>query len=215
MVVLIGHLERNLPHGEVWKNLTEHGVTEDQLRKVWKKKAFYYMGKAHLKLGNYAEAIKAFDLALALIVDDASLMANANELRGLLADTKARWTKERQREKNTWAKAFEKRKMEPDAAEDAAVSPNTSLPSTPVRTGVSSAVPFDPKDLKFDLGLGKESSSGNSSKQKKASSGSAAGTNTVSTWLMPYHFSTLWLWGVFGASVLGMGWWAYIRNKPR
>ena len=159
---MIRSLERNIPDGQIWKCLLDNGITEDQLRKVWKKKALYYIGKAHLKRKNFQEAVENLEEALALISDDGKLVKNANELRGMITDAKTRLSKEKQREKNTWAKAFKKGKMESDTS-----SPVDSAPSSPVR---GAAAAEDPMNLKFDW----SATTGQAVDQKKAKSSSTS-----------------------------------------
>lgn len=212
VVVLISSLERNMPDGQVWKNLSENGITEDQLLKVWKKKAYYYLGKAHLKRGNQEEAIKAFESALALIADDSALVVNSNELRTLIANAKAELSKQTKKQKKTWSKAFEKRKLEPDAPEDSNTSPAPSAPTTPL--GKTSAGAFDPNNLNFDLGLKKDGKTAKSSSNSSGNSGKPAST-AVSTWTWS---SDMVLWTVLGAVSLFAGlafWqrWRYSRHR--
>lgn len=148
--MLIRSLERNIPNGLIWKCLTENGVTLDQLQKVWKKKALYYSGKAQLKRKNYKEAAELLEEALGLTMDDPKLAANTNELRTLLADAKARHSREMRREKSTWAKAFKKGKTEAESMYSD-VAPDSAPPSAQTSPVNANGQNFDSNNLKFDL----------------------------------------------------------------
>lgn len=151
-LLLIRSLERNIPDGMIWKCLTENGVTLDQLKKVWKKKALYYVGKGELKRKNFKEAAVHLEEALGLIVDDAKLTANANELRTLIADAKARHAKEKKREKSTWSKAFKKGKTEVESMyRDVEDSAPPSAATSPIASPAGQHSHFDPNNLKIDL----------------------------------------------------------------
>jgi tetratricopeptide (TPR) repeat protein len=163
--MLIKSLEKNIPDSQIWACLTENGITLEQLQKVWKKKALFYLGKAYLKKQNYSLAVESLEEALALIADDASLAANATELRDLIADAKARRNKEKQKEKDTWSKAFKKGQSEKESmyhdpndkepgARGGAVSSSPSSPSSPgkqQKAPGAAGKATQPLDLKVDL----------------------------------------------------------------
>jgi tetratricopeptide (TPR) repeat protein len=180
VIVLIGHLEMNIPDGQVWKYLVENGVTEDKLRKLWKKKAYYYLGKAEMKRKNYKEAIKALQSALALIADDAALTAQSDELRDLINVSKSGHAAENKKQKQTWTKAFEKRSKEPDAPADTPAATSSSS-ATPTK-----AVPFGPNNIKVDLGT-------------KKTAGKGQGSSALSTWTWHSPF----LYGLACVAALG------------
>lgn len=170
-----------MPGSLIWQCLTENGITLDQLQKVWKKKALYFIGKAQLKRQNFKEAIESLEEALVLVADDDAHATSANELRDLLKDAKSRLSKEKAKEKSTWSKAFKKGKEEqssiyhdpmdievksesPTAV--ASVSPPAS--SSSKKTGMKPKVPLDPSTIKFDLsGALKTVGSGNEKKSSQ------------------------------------------------
>ncbi len=146
--MLIRSLEKNIPTSRIWDCLVENGVTLEQLQRQWKRKALYYIGKAHLKRKSFKEAVTHLEEAYNLIAEDANFVKNAAELKVLLTDAKARLNKENQREKATWAKAFKKGKTEVESIyHDPRDTPTSSAPTTPLR----STTPLDPNNLKFDL----------------------------------------------------------------
>lgn len=187
----------------IWKCLTENGVTLDQLKKVWKKKALYYVGKAQLKRKNFKEAAEHLEEALGLIAEDAKLAANAGELRTLLADAKARYAKEMKREKSTWAKAFKKGKTEVESMYRDVAEPASPAPSAPTSPMGANAQNFDPNNLKFDL----SDLDINKKKKKKAES------TAVAVPFMSTPFGMFFGVAFLSAVVGGTFWW--IRNKRR
>jgi len=84
-LVLIHSLEKNIPNGQIWQCLLQNGITLDKLRKEWKKKALFCIGKSELNRQNYKEAMERFEEALNLIADDDTLIKQTKELRSLLA----------------------------------------------------------------------------------------------------------------------------------
>jgi hypothetical protein len=152
-----------MPGSLIWQCLTENGITLDQLQKVWKKKSLYFIGKAQLRRQNYKEAIESLEEALVLVSNDSEHAASANELRELIKDAKAKYTKEKAKEKSTWSKAFKKGKEESSSmyhdptdkiasesptSDSALNSSNTS--SVPKKSGKSSTG-LDPNSIKVDL----------------------------------------------------------------
>lgn len=197
--MLISSLERNIPDSQIWQCLTANGITLDQLLKVWKKKAHYFIGKAHMKKNDFDQAIPALESALALIADDPALTANANELKGMIQDSKTRLNKQKKKEKNTWAKAFEKGKLEPDVNDQGGSAPNSPSRGSPS--------PGDPQNLKFDLGLGDSKK-----KKQQAKAAATSGSTAVSTWTFD------WTWPVGLGLVVAGGltfWYAFLRNRRR
>lgn len=155
-LVLIKSLETKIPDGLIWKCLQNNGITLEKLLKEWKKKSLYYIGKSELKRQNFQEAVEHLEASLALIVDDPDKVANANELRELVAEATKKRNKEKKREKSTWSKAFKKNSasVDPPAAQNN--SPSSSSRSAATVAGGES-VPIDLSKVKVDLGL-KESS---------------------------------------------------------
>lgn len=127
-LVLIHSLERNIPAGQVWQCLLENGITLDKLRKEWKKKALFCIGKSELNRQNYQEAIERFEEALGLIVDDEALATQTKELRTLLAEAQSKKLSEKKKEKATWSKAFRKNQTvtEEDAGDSTVGAVNTA-----------------------------------------------------------------------------------------
>ena len=181
----------------------------DQLQKVWKKKALFYIGKSQLKKQNYDEAIAKLEEALALASD--------SEIKTLIADAKTRRSKEKQKEKATWSKAFKRGKSEEGSIyhdpkdEEVVASPSAkSAPVTPAKP--ASTAPIDPNNLKFDLsdlGLKKKGSSG-STKTTAASS-----STTVQPW-QPDLFTQYGIWFGLGVLVAGFGasYW-FLQHRKR
>lgn len=197
-LLLIRSLERNIPDGMIWKCLTENGVTLDQLKKVWKKKALYYVGKGELKRKNFKEAAVHLEEALGLIVDDAKLAANANELRTLIADAKARHAKEKKREKSTWSKAFKKGKTEVESMyRDVEDSAPPSAATSPMGATSGQHSHFDPHNFKIDL------PEMDINKKKKSTSSNAVAIKSDFAF-SPFFFLGL---GVVGLLAGGSLWW--------
>lgn len=126
-LVLIHSLEKNIPAGQVWQCLLDNGITLDKLRKEWKKKALFCIGKSELNRQNYQEAIDRFEEALVLLVGDEALATQTKELRALLADAQSKKLSEKKKEKATWSKAFRKNQtVTDDAGESTADAVNTA-----------------------------------------------------------------------------------------
>lgn len=166
---------------------------------MWKKKALYYAGKAQLKRKNFAESIELLEEALSLTADDAALSANTKELKTLVADARTRLAKEKQKEKNTWSKAFKKGKLQTDDGADTASGPTT--PTT-------DAAATDINNLNFGLDWKK----GSDGKKKKAAQSSAVSTWTASSFFAQYGV----YFGILGvtAAVAGAAMW-YTRYRRR
>jgi len=126
-LVLIHSLEKNIPAGQVWQCLLENGITLDKLRKEWKKKALFCIGKSELNRQNYQEAIERFEEALGLIVGDEALATQTKELRALLAEAQSKKLSEKKKEKATWSKAFRKNQTDTeDGGDSTADAVNTA-----------------------------------------------------------------------------------------
>jgi len=126
-LVLIHSLEKNIPAGQVWQCLLENGITLDKLRKEWKKKALFCIGKSELNRQNYQEAIERFEEALGLIVGDEALATQTKELRALLAEAQSKKLSEKKKEKATWSKAFRKNQTDTeDSGDSTADAVNTA-----------------------------------------------------------------------------------------
>jgi hypothetical protein len=108
--VLIRSLEKNIPQSQIWQCLVENGITLDKLQKEWKKKALFFIGKAQLKRGDYADAQKNLEDALGLIEKDPKLATQIGELRELIGEASLKDKKAKQKEKAVWARAFQKNK---------------------------------------------------------------------------------------------------------
>jgi tetratricopeptide (TPR) repeat protein len=117
-LVLIHSLEKNIPAGQIWQCLLENGITSDKLRKEWKKKALFCIGKSELNRQNYQEAIERFEEALGLIVGDEALATQTKELRALLAEAQSKKLSEKKKEKATWSKAFRKNQTDTEDGGD-------------------------------------------------------------------------------------------------
>ena len=122
--MLVNALENSVPHGGVWIACQALGITLDKLRKDWKKKSLFFLGKAELGRRNPQQAEEYLEAALQLIGDDRQLATGIKEVRvrmneeknfhhdfffliklkGLLNKAKQLKAIEIKREKSTWGK---------------------------------------------------------------------------------------------------------------
>lgn len=94
--------------GKVWSALQKQGVTLSTLKKTWKRKCLYLLGKAEYSLQNYEEAKSYLQSALLLIEGDSKLQKDIEELKELIKDTKKHIREFSKREKKRWSAAFQK-----------------------------------------------------------------------------------------------------------
>jgi tetratricopeptide (TPR) repeat protein len=113
-ILLISAIEERMETGLVWKCLLERGMTQNKLLKEWKKKSYFLAGKAELLNKEYKNAIIHLENAIKLIDGDVQSAAEILKLKDLLKSAMKKKSAELKREKDTWAKAFQKNKIEPD-----------------------------------------------------------------------------------------------------
>jgi vacuolar-type H+-ATPase subunit I/STV1 len=89
-------------------------MTQNKLLKEWKKKSYFLAGKAELLNKEYKNAIIHLENAIKLIDGDVQSAAEILKLKDLLKSAMKKKSAELKREKDTWAKAFQKNKVEPD-----------------------------------------------------------------------------------------------------
>ena len=218
-MILINSLETKIPDGEIWKCLSSTGITLDKLQKEWKKKALYFVGKAELKRQNYQAALDSLGLALQLIDKDPKLAANAQELRDLIDGAQKRRSKEKQREKQTWSKAFQKNKtVKEDEHSTSGVSSGATSPTpnghgeVKVETIGADLSAVDFSKIKVDLGL--NSLSGLASKDKKKNQSSDKSGQQQALWQPDAAgYGTM----LMGLGILGLVggaayWWLRLRK---
>jgi len=126
-LLIVTALESAVPNGEVWAACQAQGITLDKVRKDWKKKSLFALGKAELGRHNPTEAEEYLEAALQLIKDDQLLAAGVKELKVLLSKAKQQKAIEAKREMSTWAKAFRKNEMEPE--DDVTPQPSPTRPN--------------------------------------------------------------------------------------
>jgi len=81
-------------------------VNIDHIRKLWKRKALYYAGKADLLRKNYKEAISYFEQAISLIDQDPLFKKDLDELKIHYNQAKLSLKKVNKREKDMYSKIF-------------------------------------------------------------------------------------------------------------
>lgn len=212
---LIEGLEKKIPDGEVWKALLKRGVTREKLND-WKKKSYFYMGKASVLKKDNATAITYLQVALKL----ATVPGDVASMRELLAKAKQQRDAEKKRQEAFAKTAFKESAAQAEAEEAAALEAQRveAAHQAQIKASAARAMPnkgiLDPKDLKIDfsdLGIGVKggaSAKDDDDDAKKASNdqvGFPATNDTFLTWLGGF--------GVFG--LLGLGTYFLLRKKFR
>ena len=87
-------------------------MTYEKLTKEWKKKGFFFLGKALYNNKDFDEAIVALTSALQLVESDPSYKENASDISTLISEVKQKRALSLKKEKDTWSKAFKKNKQE-------------------------------------------------------------------------------------------------------
>lgn len=127
-LLLIQSLEDKINAGpsEVWKCLQARSVSYDKLQE-WKRKSYFYLGKAELKNKEFDDAASHLEAAVALTPSSAK---DLGKIKELLETAKKHRAAELKREKSTWSRAFKSSKAEHEAEEAAAAAAQTP-PSSP------------------------------------------------------------------------------------
>lgn len=140
-IMLVSAIEDRIDSGKVWQHLVARGMTEKKLKNEWKKKSYFLAGKADLMRREYAAAVTNLEAALKLTVHDDSAQSTAvaeeAKLRELLQIATKKRSAELKKEKNTWAKAFEKNNKEPEPAPQSHSQPQPGSSSSSSGEGLS------------------------------------------------------------------------------
>lgn len=210
-----------IPNGQVYQELLKRGVTDQKLRKDWRIKALFLLGKGMVMRGDFEVAIPVLRKANDLTGDP----GNA-EIHALLEAATKGIEKHKRESKKLWSKAFQKRsaQIEPDPEEEAEIAAKQAMAATadtPNLAATTPVLPVTPIAPTLDPGalseltaqITKDLNPTKSFSKPKKGSKTPTAASSANEKAADWSSSSVAMLAVTAAGLLAAGAFLYLRGK--